>query len=529
MQINSEIKAAIKDLHDKGKGDYESLLRQVQKKHRSIQLNEFQAYSRLSTSKYLTAIAGRGTGKTVSIGDRLHRILTTMPRSSGVMILPSFQAGLTRIIPSMKQGLEMFGYYENLHYFVGKQPPRAWRNSWGSAYEAPNKWDHYITFFNGVGANMISHELPNDGKGLNTDWGIGDEAALLDPAKIQENTDPTMRGTKKSAFQGNPLFCSRYYVSSMPLTPRGRWMLDYEEMCRMEPSKYNYMIFPTTVNEHNLVDGFLEDARATAIYEWMFLAEYMSIAPRFTLNGFYPLLDDEAHAYDAFDYGFYHQPGQEWDCRGDGDLLAGKPLTLGVDWGAAINCLVACQQLPEEFRALKSMYVLGDLKQVQHDLFVKFDKYYSHHKATNKVIYLWYDNMGNQQTGITKRTRAEQARAQLNKLGWSVRLMTKGGRNPLHGKKHILWNNILKGNNPRLPAFRMNRTNCHDLWISMFNAKAKMGNTDEIKKDKTGERSKTLLRQHATDLSDAIDAPVFGIYSNMMNNIGGAMPDAKTS
>ena len=531
MELKKQIKNAIQNLHDKGKGDYETLLRQVQTAHRKIELNEFQVYSMISQSKYLVIVVGRGGGKTTGIGERSSRILETMPRSTGLLILPSYQAGLTRIIPSLKHGLEMFGFYENLHYFVGRQPPRAWRKSWQSAYESPNEWGRYITFWNGTGIHLISHEKPNDGKGLNTDWVFGDEAALLDPAKIQENTDPTVRGTNTRAFAGNPLFGSRYYSSSMPLTPRGRWLLEYEEMARQNPKKYNYLDFPTSVNIHNLMPGYLEDAMETAMYPWMFDAEYMNIKPKFTKDGFYPLLDEDVHSYDAFDYGYYHQAGVEIDCRGDGDLVKGQPLIVGVDWGATINCLVANQHLNKEFRALKSMYVLGDLKEVQHDLFNKFHKYYRHHQSTNPTIFLWYDNMGNQATGITKRTRAEQARDQLNKLGWKVRLMTLGGRNPEHGKKHILWNNILAGNNDRLPIFRMNRSNCSDLWISMFNAKAKQGSNDAVKKDKSSESSSVILRQHATDLSDAMDAAMYGVFSRLLRSLGagGALPDAHIS
>lgn len=529
MELRTQIKHAVQDLHDKGKGDFETLMRQVERAHRKIQLNEFQAYAMLSRSKYLVAVAGRGAGKTTCRGERWSRLLMEMPRSTGLLIFPSYQAGLTRIIPSLKHGLEMFGLYENLHYFIGKQPPRAWRRYWGTAYESPNRWDRYVTFWNGTGAHMISHELPTDGKGLNTDWVDADEAALLDPAKIQENTDPTVRGTKASDFEGSRLFCSRFYTTSMPLTPKGRWVLEYQNLAESNPAKYNYLDFPTSVNLHNLASDYLQDAKENAIYEWMFLAEYMNQAPKFTKDGFYPLLDEDTHSYNAYDYGYYHQEGVEVDCRGDGDLVKDQPLTIGVDWGASINCLVVCQNLPFEFRVLNSMFTLGDLKEVQHDLFDKFHNYYRHHQGYNKTIYIWYDNMGNNATGITKRTRAEQARDQLRQLGWDVRLMTRGGRNPEHEAKHNLWNLILSNRHPHLPRFRMNRFNCKDLWVSMFNAQAKPGSKGEVKKNKSSEKSKAILRQHATDLSDAIDAAVYGLFSNYKGYTSVGLPEATFS
>lgn len=57
-----------------------------------------------------------------------------------------------------------------------------------------------------------------------------------------------------------------------------------------------------------------------------------------------------------------------------------------MDWGSVINSLVVCQSTSEEFRALKSMYVLGEDKKMQDDLADDFCAYYAAH--TNKVCYL---------------------------------------------------------------------------------------------------------------------------------------------
>jgi hypothetical protein len=54
--------------------------------------------------------------------------------------------------------------------------------------------------------------------------------------------------------------------------------------------------------------------------------------------------------------------------------------------------------------------------------------------------------------------------------------------------------------------------NCKELKISMTNAKTKQGRHGEVKKDKSSESSKTIPRQHATDLSDALDAVIYGRY-----------------
>lgn len=520
-----QIKAAIERLHDRSSGDFQTLLRQVEKRQRKIELNIPQAVAAIATQKELYLEWGRGTGKTTFRGFRWSERLRQMPRSTGLFIGPSYQFILTRILPSLQQGLEMFGLYEGLHYFIGKEPPRSWRKEWGRAFQPPKKYDRYITFYNGMGVHMISQDVPGDGRGLNSDWIDGDEAGILNPNKLQENTDPTLRGTNVQAFRDKPLFGSKDYTSSTPLTPEGVWFTNKEQAAREEPARIAFISATCEYNKHNLRDGYLEEAKRNAYAHWVYEAEYLNKRPSFTANAFYALLSEEQHAYTNYDYNFYQVPGQVVDCRGDADLVKGLPLILGIDWGAAINCLSVAQFLPSdnEHRILKDMYVLGDEQKIQDDLFADFATYYQHHST--KTVELWYDPTGNIKTGNTRRTRAEQAKRVLEQHGWQVSLMTTTRTNPEHSGKHFIWERLLKEDQGHLPCIRVNKANCPNLWISMRNARTRTGRHGEVKKDKSSERSKSILRQHATDLSDANDAPVVGRYGYMLQYSGGLLPD----
>ena len=485
----------------------------------------------LIASKYYKKLKvlewGRGTGKTTYRGKHWSDINREMPRSTGLFIGPSYQFILTRIIPSLVQGLEMFGLYRDLHYFIGTLPPRSWRKGWGTAYQPPAKYDRYITFYTGVGVHLISQDVPGDGRGLNADWIDGDEAAKLDAGKLQENTDPTLRGTEANAFKKSPYFGSKLYTSSTPITPEGKWFTDLEEYAIQHPDRALFLSADCGHNAHNLREGFLEEAEEQAYAKWVFDAEYKNIRPKFVKGSFYGLLDAGRHLYTNYDYTHYTQPGQAIDCRGDADLVRGVPLILGIDWGAQINSLTVNQHLKSihEYRTLKSMFVLGENQQIQDDLFKQFHDYYQYHD--NRDLFLWYDNSGNVQTGHTRQTKAEQARTQLVNLGWRVQLMTTGGSNPEHDLKHRLWEMILKEDMPYFPIYRLNKGNCEELYLSMRFAKTKPGSNGEIRKDKSSEKSTKIPRQHATDLSDANDTPIFGMFKHLLRQVGYFTPSLR--
>jgi len=290
-------------------GDYESLIRQVENRQRMVQLNLPQMAAYMSVAKVLMLVWGRGTGKTTILGAKLKQRVESMPRSTGLFIGPSYKLILTRILPSLIHGLEMFGLYENLHYFIGRQPPRAWRSSWGQAYERPRDVTRYITFWNGAGIHLVSQDVPGDGRGLNSDWIVADEMLLMSPDKLEENTDPTLRGTNTREFLNAPGFGSKTYMTSMPLSQEGMFVLDYEEKAMQNPKGTNFIMADCRSNLHNLRPGYLKEAKENALAEWIFNAEYLNVRPRLVRDGFYPLLNADVHGYESYNYDFYTKVG----------------------------------------------------------------------------------------------------------------------------------------------------------------------------------------------------------------------------
>ena len=510
MITQNEIKAEIERRAKFVSGKWKDLAGLVLEETPQIKFNipQMMAVREQDKVKELYLEWGRGTGKTTQMAYGISKLITELPRSVGAMVAPSYKMILTHIIPSLTKALEQLGLYQNLHYFIGRKPPLSW--GWDTPYQNPASYSHFVIFYTGAGFHLVSQEKDGDGRGLNLDWAIIDEAAKVNKKKYDLDFEPSIRGSNTAVFKNHQLFCSQLFCSSTPVTSDGMWFVEMEKMVDEKPHEYGFISADARFNLENLVPNYLTKAREKAQELWRFEAEYLNIRPSFIQDAFYGLFNKEQHTYINYDYSHIHTEQTDFDSRGDADVSPDIPLIMGVDWGAVINAMTIFQEGRNEIRLVKDFFVLGAEKKTQTDLINDFIDYYKNHKS--KHIYLWYDNTGNMQTGITKETRAELAKKQLNKAGWSVQLMTVGKVNIRHAEKHLVWEALLKGDNKRLPAFKINRENAENTYISMKNAPSVQGRNGEVKKDKKSEKSITIKRQHATDLSDAADVVIHGMF-----------------
>lgn len=522
MTTKELIKSRIAELHAKGGQDWQSLMRQVDDHYRTIPYNTAQMLAimvgdYLPTVKHIDLEWGRGTGKTTVLAAFARRIARDLPRGVYQWEVPTYQKFLTEIIPSFIHGLEMQGLYKDLHYFIGRRPPARW--GWPEPYKPPVKYDNFITFWTGFGINLLSQDNPGAGRGLNTDGRLASEAAMLNKKKLDEESGPAIRGSNVARLGKKRFFNFRLMESSTPLTDAGEWFIRQEEQAKEAPDLQHFSRANCVENIKLgwLADNYLTEGKRTAPDLMTFDAEYLNIRPKFVRGGFYALLDEEKHTYTRYNYTGFYTPdliGVQPDCRGDEDLSPALPLTIGMDFGAAINSATVSQQLPGEFRTLKDFFVKGAEGDTQDELCQQIHNYYQYHPV--KEIRFYHDATGNHQTGNTKLTRAIQAQNYFIALGWKVIRLSLTGTNPRHFDKYRLWERIFQETDPRMPRFRINRQNARTTYISMSRAKKKTDANGVIKKDKSSERVDNPQREYATDLSDALDNPVFTLYNQLM-------------
>lgn len=461
-------------------------------------------------------IWGRGTGKSTVLGRHIRDCVEQMPRSTGAMVAKTFRQIETRTLPSTIKSLEDHGLIQGIHFFVGSRAPKSWK--WPTPYEGPLKPDHAVWFWNGTVMVFVSQDHASSGRGLNIDWVVGDEAAMLDEEKFNTDVLLTNRGNETRLavypdgshrpFKQCPLHHSIVLMTSQPITRAGQWVFKYEEQALLNPDKIFFSKASAEVNRKNLSESYFEDAKAI-MPDFLYRAEVLNERMLSIQNGFYPLLDESKHGYNSFKYGEFQDEALTKTCMGDADHDTNKPLILSLDWGANINCMVVCQHDQSEFRVIKNFYVKHP-RIINHLVDDEFAPYYQHH--AHKLIYLYFDPTGNNRVANSKLTYAEQVQQRLEKHGWTVQIMTTGHHNVLHGDKYNLWNAILSNNESNYPSFKINLSNCAELWISMQNAPAKQGRNEAIRKDKSSERKKGFDQEHATHFSDAIDIVVVDLF-----------------
>ena len=69
-------------------------------------------------------VAARGTGKSEGVdAPFVLRNVWAMPGSTGALISPSYAKAWGNTLPALVNGLKMWGYLPEVHYYIGRRAP----------------------------------------------------------------------------------------------------------------------------------------------------------------------------------------------------------------------------------------------------------------------------------------------------------------------------------------------------------------------------------------------------------------------
>jgi len=510
-----------------------------------------------------TAIWSRGTGKSEGlVAPRMLHNFEVMPRGTGVLLGATYAQLLTRTLPPVIAEWERLGYRRDIHFFIGRTPPRSWTN-WIYPIRPPLDPKYFIYWFNGSGCHLVSQDRPGSANGISIDWIIADEAKFIKKQRLDEELLPANRGHREK-FGHRPEHHGILYCSDMPTNSTGSWLLEKEDdvdkvqidlmidtQIRIHETKQELNKTKSTSKQTKLTKRLnrynkqLMTLRMDSVYfseasafdnidalGEKYIKQMKRVLPNIVFrtaicnervkkieNGFYGFLDEDKHYYDAFDNSQLDQANynfdklQTLDCRYDNDLLAAQPLEIAFDYGGIFNCAVVGQESMNIWRSINAFYVKHPY--LTKDVANKICEYYRFHRC--KTIEYWYDSTAVGKTGLDELTYKDQVIKVFRNNGWTVRTHYTG-QPPSHWRKYEMLAAMLRGDS-QFPAYRINRQNCWHLILSKEQAGIKQGKHG-YEKDKSPEHNEEAKQEEATHFSDAEDMILWGKYKDRMVELG---------
>ncbi|WBL42381.1 hypothetical protein PBT90_16720 [Algoriphagus halophytocola] len=522
---------------------------------KQVHLNVPQLLYWLVQARISICLWGRATGKTEGPGAMFTmNNMNTMPRSMGGILSSSYDKLLTMIVPGLVQGWEKFGYLENLHYFIRKMPPAGFFKD--KPFREPKKSEHYIPWWNGSGAVIMSIDRPSTSVGINLDWMYADEARLF---KEQSFNDAllTVRGNH-AHFGHLSQHGSILITTDLPKDSRGKWLYryldevdqetinlvialqqkiaeltrDYDSLTKrkkalidkeiakmnaycneMRKELVNVSFASTLDNIHALGIDVIKRFRRM-LSELDFQVSVLSKRLEQVEHGFYIGFNEDRNTYipEESDWSYVDnleidfrkdQPKKDW--RWDGDLVTDQPLDIALDYNRAISCMVIGQETIREDYIRNFMYVEEPL--MLKDLIANFCEYYKGYPT--KVVNYYYDHTALLGRNASSDIRhAEEVKYILAENDWTV-VDHYIGQAPSHRSRYYLLNKLLKGDDPRLPVVKFHLNNTEDLVSSMNNTGTRRG-TDGIAKDKRPEDDPNVKPIDAPHPTEALDQLLYG-------------------
>lgn len=182
---------------------------------------------------------------------------------------------------------------------------------------------------------------------------------------------------------------------------------------------------------------------------------------------------------------------QAEDCRILKYLNRQKAVDIGVDFGN-MNSLTIAQDGPKYYRCLKFIHTLSpDWLRELADEFLRYME-----PQIEKTVHMYYDRAGNnlakagQDYATTLKNYIEYTGegTEKKRTGWTVILMSKNQGNIGQHEEYNFMQELLSGNNRKLPKVLIDFYNCKILKVSIENARTRKNMKGQIVKDKKSEK-----------------------------------------
>ena len=427
--------------------------------------------------KFLYLILGRGTGKTTDIlANRAKDIAYEMPGCFVAITSDTYMNAMKNVVPSIIEGWERSGWVEDIHFVVGKRPPKHFKKPYKPVYN----WKHTLTVLTGTHFKIVSQDRPSTGAGDSYQHIIGDEVKFQSEKKLNKLT-PALRGGDYVKFSKSPYYRGRTFTTNMPNTNHREhdWILRMkknmnvfqikkllqaalvlneirtekliaeeknetaniallEKKAKRWEARVNkfrtestfYFEGSSYINADILTEGFFQDIIDTMVFGDV-KTSILSIEPTLEKGQkFYPNITDKNYYSDSYNYkrvdaqamtrdGFIVKSSHLKHC------ISNQPLEIGLDTGNMCSLPIG-QEQGNVYRVFKFLYSLAP--EFLPELGERFRTFFENHECKEVFAYTDpaaynYKSVGEDHAGKFKKAIEEYKDG--TPTGWTCVLMNK--------------------------------------------------------------------------------------------------------
>lgn len=486
-----------------------------------VEVNEKQAtfLEAVFTNHFKIAgmIGGRGSGKSVTLGDATLLAMDELPRAKCGWGVPTIKKAKSKLTSGLKaawkrHGIQEYDFKTGIGCFVLWREPPA---HFDRPYEAPDIWENCISFPNGFVIEFESFKMAAaENRGANYDLYVIDEGLNFKKEWLKVVL-PTLRanvGKFDSTFHHMLMV-----FSSPPWDLGGQWMYDIEELSKTEPEKYFFLEVKTRDNLAFLPDDYLDTLKKSLTkleYEVEVEGKRLTKMP----HNFYPTFQHAIHVV--------KDESDELEGRAafSGEPLYNPslPLEISLDFNAHFTSATLWQSDYITARLVDNLYCKepgmdadGVAMTMAQTLATLVATEYEGHK-TKQAVLTGDRNGKNKSAGSTKSMFQQVAEILEASGNWQVSTQPLN-YNPPHIDKFKDISNVFAERIPGLIRVRVDGIRAKATVISMDNSPLNIDYT----KSKKSEGSK-VDQELATHLSDTVDYYIlWKMKGGRMSQMGG--------
>lgn len=460
------------------------------KKKEVIYANKKQREFMRLTNNVKLFRAGRGTGKTFVIGHEKRYSMSAFPGGKGFIGAATYAQILTKTMPEVIDVWRRMGLKKDLHYVIGKTPPKWFKKP----IKQPEQLKNVVSFYNGYCIELISMDRSDLSRGGSYDDGDLDEGLLMKWHDVSTVLIPTLRANR-ARFGNRPKHRQLRIYSSVAWKPRGFWINNFEDKVKEDPKQFGLVTAATIDNIGVLGLDYLEMLKSV-LTPIQYSVEVLNVPITQLPNGFYHKFDAEKHCEASYEY---NDSGVGLSTvKGDRYYSRTAAIDFSVDFGGRINCGIAMQHKAKDntLRCLKEFYVKDNEK--IPELVNQFCDFYDDHNT--KHVRLWGEPRGHDRQADGE-PYFDRMVALFSLRGWTCEVYATKTAEEQAMRHGILSDVFAESQYPDMPRVRVNDQECPNLVITFQTT----GILPDFKKDKSAERDPDFPQERAPHLTDCFD------------------------